>query len=81
MTAAWLAFWLAPGLFVAIGLSVIEAWERNHDPYYRPMTLLHLFQGMALAGIPVVNILTAMFVVVYFFSSIAPNIVLFREKE
>ena len=81
MTAAWLAFWLVPALFVAIGLSGIEAWKRNHDPNYKPMTLLNLFQGMALAGIPVINIMAAIFVVDYFFGRIPPNIILFGKKQ
>lgn len=73
--------WLLIALFAALGRAGIEAWDYRHTSNYEPLTLLHLLQGACLALIPIIQIITCISVVVYFFSSIAPNIVLFGKKK
>lgn len=73
--------WLLISLFAALGLVAIEAWDYRHVSNYEPLTLFHLLQGACLALIPLIQILTCIGVVVYFFSSIAPNVVLFGKKK
>jgi hypothetical protein len=73
--------WLLISLFAALGLVMIEAWDYRHDSNYKPVTLYNLLQGACLALVPLVQIFTCIGVVMYFLSSIAPNIVLFGEKK
>lgn len=73
--------WLLIALFAALGLAGIEAWEYRHASNYEPLTVLHLLQGACLSLIPIVQLMTCAGVVVYFLTSVAPNIVLFGKKE
>ena len=73
--------YLLIALFAALGLAGIEAWEYRHSSDYEPLTMLHLLQGACLSLIPIVQVLTCCGVVVYFLTSVAPNIVLFGKKE
>lgn len=79
--STFLAIWLIPGLVDAILLIGTEAWDRRHNPQYRPLTLAHLFQGFAMSVFPAINVLVCVVLLSYFFGEIAPKIVLFGPKK
>ena len=64
--------------FIMIGL---QAWDMRHGEDPDPVTLQNLFVAILICGVPIINILASVGLTVYFFSVVAPKIVLFGGKN
>lgn len=82
MTTSLLMLWLVPLAVAGIGMALMTWWDIRHPKTREDgiIKLSDILLGVFLAVCPLVNIVVAFGMVVYFMTQIAPNIVVIGRK-